>query len=466
MLEELDPHTVYVSAKDVELSNSDLKKDFEGVGIEFNIFRDTIVVLAPLSGGPSEKVGLLAGDKIITVDDETVAGVGITNRGVIDRLRGGKGTEVVVTIKRQHNKALLEFTIVRDKIPQYSVDAAYMVDDEIGYIKVNRFSETTYDEFREKLSDLVSQGMKKLIIDLQSNPGGYMDRAVNMADEMIAENAMIVSQEGKEPRANAEYRAYKKGLFEQGPVIVLINEGSASGSEIVAGAIQDNDRGLIVGRRSFGKGLVQSLFRLSDGSELRLTISRYYTPSGRSIQKSYENGLSEYQNDFHQRVEHGELFHADSIKFNDSLKYQTVKGRAVYGGGGIMPDYFIPLDTSTDSHYYIRLRNNNVLREYSLNYFQKNKKKLEKMEFDDYAKNFEIDANMVKEMIALGEKFGVPYEEQDFRKSEVIIKAIVKASIARNVWGRESYYPIINEVNEIFQEAMKLFDEAEALASM
>lgn len=466
MLEELDPHTVYVSAKDVELSNSDLKKDFEGVGIEFNIFRDTIVVLAPLSGGPSEKVGLMAGDKIIEVDNEVVAGVGISNRGVIDRLRGKKGTEVDVKIKRQRNKDLLEFTIIRDKIPQYSVDAGYMVDDEIGYIKVNRFSETTYDEFREKLANLVDQGMKKLIVDLQGNPGGYMDRAVNMADEMIAENAMIVSQEGKEPRANAEYRAYRKGLFEQGPIIVLINEGSASGSEIVAGAIQDNDRGLIVGRRSFGKGLVQSMFRLSDGSELRLTISRYYTPSGRSIQKPYVNGLSDYQNDFHQRVEHGELFHADSIKFNDSLKYQTVKGRTVYGGGGIMPDYFIPLDTSADSQYYIKLRNNNVLREYALEYFQKNKTRLEKMSFDEYHTKFKINDNMVKEMVSMGDKLGVPYDEEGFQKSEIIIKAIVKATIARNVWGREAYYPVINEINEIYQEALKLFEEAEALASM
>jgi carboxyl-terminal processing protease len=466
MLEELDPHTIYVSAKDVELSNSDLKKEFEGVGIEFNIFRDTIVVLAPLSGGPSEKVGLMAGDKIVSVDGETVAGIGISNRGVIDRLRGKKGTEVDVEIKRQRSKELLEFTIVRDKIPQYSVDAGYMVDDEIGYIKVNRFSETTYDEFREKLQLLVDQGMKKLIVDLQSNPGGYMDRAVNMADEMIAENAMIVSQEGKEPRANAEYRAYRKGLFEQGPVIVLINEGSASGSEIVAGAIQDNDRGLIVGRRSFGKGLVQSLFRLSDGSELRLTISRYYTPSGRSIQKPYDRGLSAYQNEFHDRVEHGELFHADSIKFDDSLSYQTTKGRTVYGGGGIMPDYFIPLDTSEDSRYYFGLRNNNALREFSLNYYQKNQKQLEKMSFDDFRDNFEIDKKMVSDLVALGEKFGMPYDQEGFEKSEKVIKAIVKASIARNVWGRESYYPIMNEINEIYLEALKLFDEAEELASM
>jgi carboxyl-terminal processing protease len=465
MLENLDPHTVYVSAKDVELSNSDLKKEFEGVGIEFNIFRDTIVVLAPLSGGPSEKVGLLAGDKIITVDGENVAGIGITNRGVIDRLRGKKGSMVDVGIKRQRNKELLEFTIERDKIPQYSVDAGYMVDDEVGYIKVSRFSETTYDEFRDKLKSLVDQGMKKLIVDLQGNPGGYMDRAVNISDELIANNSIIVSQEGKEPRANSEYRAYRKGLFEEGPVIVLINEGSASGSEIVAGAIQDNDRGLIVGRRSFGKGLVQSMFRLSDGSELRLTIARYYTPSGRSIQKPYENGLSEYNQDFHTRVMHGELFHADSIKFNDSLKYQTLKGRTVYGGGGIMPDYFIPLDTGWDSRYYMKLRNNNVVREYALNYFQKNERKLKAMEFSTFLNEFEINDKMVKDIIAMGERFGVPYDDEGFKRSEEIIKIIVKASIARNAWGRESYYPVINDINEIFQEALTLFDEAAVLAT-
>ncbi|MCK5368819.1 MAG: peptidase S41, partial [Cyclobacteriaceae bacterium] len=415
--------------------------------------------------GPSEKVGLLAGDKIVTVDGETVAGVGITNRGVIDRLRGKKGTKVIVGIKRKHNKDLLEFTIVRDKIPQYSVDAGYMVDDEIGYIKVAKFSESTYDEFRDKLKMLVDKGMTKLIIDLQNNPGGYMDRAVNIADELIANNVMIVSQEGKEPRANAEYRAYRKGLFEEGTVIILINEGSASGSEIVAGAVQDNDRGLIVGRRSFGKGLVQSLFRLSDGSELRLTISRYYTPSGRSIQKSYENGLSAYHSDFHERVKHGELFHADSIKFNDSLKYQTSKGRTVYGGGGIMPDYFIPLDTGWNSKYYMKLQNNNVIREYALNYFKKNEKKLEKMGFEDYLKNFEIDEKMISDLEALGEEFGVEYDKNGFERSETTIKTLVKASIARNAWGRESYFPIVNDINDIFQESLALFDEAETLAA-
>ena len=262
-----------------------------------------------------------------------------------------------------------------------------------------------------------------------------------------------------------EYRAYRNGLFEEGPVIVLINEGSASGSEIVAGAVQDNDRGLIVGRRSFGKGLVQSMFRLSDGSELRLTIARYYTPSGRSIQKPYNDGLSEYNKDFHTRVEHGELFHADSIKFNDTLKYQTSKGRTVYGGGGIMPDYFIPLDTGWNSLYYIKLRNNNVVREFALNYFQKNEKKLKKMEFSEFLTDFEIDEQMMRDLIGFGEKLGVKYDEEGLRKSEKTIKVMAKASIARNVWGRESYVPIINEINEIFQEALLLFDEAEMLAS-
>ncbi len=464
MLEDLDPHTMYVPAKDVELSNSDLKSEFEGIGIEFSIIRDTIYVLSPISGGPSEKVGLMAGDKIITVDGEKVAGVKITNRGVIDRLRGPKGTEVKVGIKRPGTSNILSFTIVRDKIPQFSIDANYMIDNEIGYIKIARFSETTYDEFHEALQKLKNEGMKKLIVDLQGNPGGYMDRAVNIADEMIGGNALIVSQAGKGPRSTAEYRAYRQGLFEEGPLIVLINEGSASGSEIVAGAIQDDDRGLLVGRRSFGKGLVQSLFRLSDGSELRLTIARYYTPSGRCIQKPYDEGLREYNSDFIHRVEHGELFHEDSIKFNDTLKYETSKGRIVYGGGGIMPDYFVPLDTTYNSQYYNDLLGNNVIREFSLNYFEQNKKRLEKMDFEDFRKKFEVNDAMLKDLIALGKSFGVQYNDKDFNKSKKMIQLVIKATIARNVWDREKFYVIMNEMNEIYQQALTLFDQAEKMA--
>jgi carboxyl-terminal processing protease len=463
MLENLDPHTIYIPKKDVELSDSDLRGEFEGVGIEFNIFRDTIAVLAPLSGGPSEKVGLMAGDKIVTVDGETVAGIGITNRGVIDRLRGPKGTKVVVGIKRRSNKNLLKFTITRDKIPQYSVDAGYMISDEVGYIKISRFSETTYEEFHDKLASLVDSGMKKLIVDLQGNPGGYMDRAVNISDEMIGGNAMIVSQNGKEPRANAEYRAHIPGLFEDGPLIVLINEGSASGSEIVAGAIQDNDRGLLVGRRSFGKGLVQSLFRLSDGSELRLTIAKYYTPSGRSIQRPYTNGVSEYNKDLKNRYDHGEFFHADSIRFTDSLKFQTKKGRIVYGGGGIMPDYFVPWDTTMNSGYYSALLGTNILREYALKYYEQNKNKLDKMTWDEYYNHFEVDDAMLKNLIEMGEANEIKYKENEFKRSEKMIRIIIKGTIARNIWDREKYFMIINELNEAYEKALTLFDKAEVL---
>ncbi len=333
MLEKLDPHSVYIPAKDLELAKSQLDGEFEGIGIEFQVIKDTIYVVSPLSGGPSEEVGLNSGDKIVKVDDEVVAGVGVDNRKVFELLRGKKGTEVEVGIKRKGVDDLLSFTIVRDKIPQESVDASYMIDDEIGYIKVSRFAATTYEEFHEALKKLDSLGMKKLVLDLQDNPGGYMDRAINMADELLSGNDMIVYTEGKQPRYNSEARAYREGIFENQPIIVLINEGSASASEIVAGALQDNDRALIVGRRSFGKGLVQMPIPLDDGSELRLTISRYYTPSGRSIQKPYEEGAKKYGEDILERFEHGELINPDSIHFDDSLKYETSKGRTVYGGG-------------------------------------------------------------------------------------------------------------------------------------
>ena len=292
MLEKLDPHSIYIPKKDVELTNSDLRGEFEGVGIEFNIIRDTIVVVTALPGGPSANEGIESGDKIIKVNDENVAGIGISIRGVVDRLRGPKGSQVNVSIKRRNESELLKFTITRDKIPQYSVDAAYMINKDIGYIKISRFSSTTYDEFHSKLKELLEKGMNKLVLDLQNNPGGYMDRAVDVADEFIGNDEMIVSQKGKTDKYNAEYRAYRKGLFETEPVIVLIDENSASGAEIVAGALQDDDRALIVGRRSFGKGLVQVPMMLSDGSELRLTIARYYTPSGRSIQKPYDGSIS------------------------------------------------------------------------------------------------------------------------------------------------------------------------------
>ncbi|GAA5028753.1 peptidase S41 [Marivirga lumbricoides] len=464
MLKKLDPHTSYIPAKDLEMVSADLRGNYEGIGIEFNIFKDTLYVVAPLSGGPSESAGLQSGDKIISVNGENIAGIGLTNRQVHEYLRGEKGSEVEVSILRRNADAPMQYTIVRDKIPQFSVDASYMVDDEIGYIKVSRFSATTYTEFIEALKDLKSKGLQKLILDLQDNPGGYMDKAISMADEFLSNNAMIVYTKGKEKRFNSEARAIKEGIFEKSPLIVLINEGSASASEIVSGAIQDNDRGLIVGRRSFGKGLVQMPIPLQDGSELRLTISKYYTPSGRSIQKPFGETPAEYQKEMLQRYEHGEYFVADSIQFADSLKYTTEKGRVVYGGGGIMPDYFVALDTAANSDYLNKLFYSNSLRQYTFSYHERNKKMLENMGKEDYISNFEVTDTMLSDLMKLAESNDVKFDSAQFEKSKKLIKIYTKAYIARNVWNNEGFYPIINQQNEIFKEALKLFDRAETLA--
>ena len=466
MLEKLDPHSVYIPAKELELAKSQLEGEFEGIGIEFSIIRDTIYVVSPLSGGPSEEVGLMSGDKIVTVDGEIVAGTDIDNRDVFELLRGKKGTEVKVGIQRRDADDLMNFTIIRDKIPQESVDVSYMIDDEVGYIKVSRFAATTYDEFRAALADLKEKGMKKLVLDLQDNPGGYMDRAINIADELLSDNRMIVYTEGKQPRYNSEARAYREGIFEKGPIVVLINQGSASASEIVAGALQDNDRALIVGRRSFGKGLVQMPIPLDDGSELRLTISRYYTPSGRSIQKPYEDGIKKYNEDIMERYEHGELLNVDSIQFNDSLKYETSKGRTVYGGGGIMPDYFVPIDTTNAENKFLRsLYTTNVVREYTLLYYEDNKAKLEKMDYQDFYNNFEVTDKMLDKMISMAKSEGVEFDKKEYLKAKDLLKTQTKTLIARSVWGNKGSYPVFNQGNQVLQEALKLFDKAENLAS-
>ena len=466
MLEKLDPHSVYIPAKDLELAKSQLEGEFEGIGIEFNIIKDTIYVVAPLSGGPSEEVGLVSGDKIVKVDGEVVAGVGVDNRKVFELLRGKKGTEVKVGVKRRSAEDIIDFTITRDKIPQESVDVSYMINDEMGYIKVSRFAATTYDEFHNALVDLKSKGMTKLVLDLQGNPGGYMDRAINIADEMLSDNKMIVYTKGKQPRYNSEARAYREGIFENQPIIVLIDEGSASASEIVAGALQDNDRALIVGRRSFGKGLVQMPIPLDDGSELRLTISRYYTPSGRSIQKPYEAGAKEYGDDISNRFEHGELINPDSIHFEDSLKYETSKGRVVYGGGGIMPDYFVPIDTTNSRNkFLIALYSTNAVREYTLLYYQNNKAKLEGMTYDEFYNNFEVSDKMLSKIVNLVDEADVEYTPEDYNTGKERLRDQVKALIARSVWGNEGAYPIYNQRNNVLQEALKLFDQAEKLAS-
>lgn len=465
MLEQLDPHTVYIPAEEAKIAKSQLEGEFEGVGIEFNILKDTIFVVSPISGGPSEKVGLLTGDKIVKINNEVVAGTNITNQRVIELLRGKKGTQVQVAVKRRGFDELLNFTITRDKIPQHSVDISYMINDEIGYVKINRFAATTYEEFKTAMDGLKKQGMKKMILDLQGNPGGYMDRATNIVDEFLPADKLIVYTDGKKDRYDSKTLATSKGSFEKEPLIVLIDEGSASASEIVAGALQDNDRALVVGRRSYGKGLVQMPISLNDGSELRLTISRYYTPSGRSIQRPYSNGHNEYNMDRIDRFEHGEFFHYDSIKFNDSLVYKTSKGRIVYGGGGIMPDHFVPLDTMMNSAYFRNLFFNNTLNEFALNYFENNRKKLEHMDLEEFRKNFRVTDQMLKDLVRYGESAGIAFNQDDFDRSADLMRLRIKALVARSVWQEKGFYPIINDHNEVLKTALGLFDEANRLAS-
>lgn len=463
MLGKLDPHSAYIPASDRQLANEDLRGNYEGIGIEFNIFHDTLVVVAPLSGGPSEAVGLRTGDKIIKVDGKNIAGIGLTNTDVTKNLKGPKGTEVKIEVMRNHTKDPLSFTIIRDKIPQFSVDAAYMIDNEIGYIKVSRFAQTTYAEFREAMAKLEKKGMKKLILDLQGNPGGYMNQAIDLADDFLPAGEKIVFTKGKDTRYNTEAMSTKQGEFEKGDLIVLVNEGSASASEIVSGALQDNDRALIVGRRTYGKGLVQSPFDLNDGSELRLTISRYYTPSGRSIQKPYSNN-PEYGKDIMLRYKHGEFFHADSIKFNDSLKYQTLNGRTVYGGGGIMPDYFVPLDTTLSSKYLNELFNSNSFPEFAFNYTIKHKEELEKKGYEDFYKNFKVSDKMLNDLVATGKQNGVTPNLSDLQANRKLFDVYLKAFIARRIWNNDGFYPIFNETNEVLQQAVKLFDHIPELS--
>ena len=457
LLGQLDPHSAYISAKDRISANEDLKGNFEGIGIEFNIFHDTLTVITTLSGGPSEAVGLRSGDKIIKVDDKVIASTKLTNLDVQRYLKGPKGSEVKIEVLRKNKKEPITFTIIRDKIPQFSVDASYMVDNEIGYIKINRFSQTTYEEMMEAMVKLKKEGMKKLVLDLQGNPGGYMDQAISVADEFLPAGEKIVFTKGQETKYNENAMATEKGDFEKGDLIVLVNEGSASASEIVSGALQDNDRALVVGRRSFGKGLVQRPFDLNDGSEVRLTISRYYTPSGRSIQKPYENS-EDYDKDITKRYKNGEFFTADSVKFNDSLKYKTLNGRTVYGGGGIMPDYFVPLDTTLTSRYFNELSYANVLREYAFNYGDQNGKALEQKGYKDYLQNFEVGDVMLNQVVELGKKNNIKPDLKDLNANKKLFQVYLKAEIARKVWGNSAFYPIFNETNEVLQQAIKLFD--------
>lgn len=456
VLEELDPHSTYVPKDEVEMTNSDLEGSFSGIGVQFNIQNDTIMVVDVISGGPSEKVGILPGDRIIEVNDSSFVGKDINNNKVLKTLRGPKDTKVNVGIKRNSSKETLYFTITRGDIPVNSVDIAYPITPKIGYIKVSRFGANTYNEFVTELTKLKKQGCEQFMIDLRYNSGGYLHAAIKMINEFLEKDELIVYTEGRS-YAREDAIANGKGMFKNMPVCVLINEWSASASEIFAGAIQDQDRGIIVGRRSFGKGLVQQQMPLFDGSEVRLTIAHYYTPSGRSIQKPYEGGnLEEYEKDILNRYEHGEFFSSDSIVAGDSIKYYTREGRVVYGGGGIMPDYFVPQDTTGHTPYYTEAQNKGYTYSFAFQYSDKNRNTLKK--FKDYN---DLCAYLDKENINLqfykyAESKGLTSETAGQVEAADLINNILKAYICRNILGESAFYPILNSKDETIIKALEV----------
>ncbi|MCB0476703.1 MAG: S41 family peptidase [Crocinitomicaceae bacterium] len=457
MLEELDPHSVYISAEEVESANRNIVGSFVGVGIRFQILKDTLMVVNPIPGGPSAKVGVRAGDKIIKIDDEVVAGVGLKNSGVRDRLLGDKGSKVILSIYRKGTKKLVEYEIKRDKIPVFSVPTSYMIDNEIGYIKLTSFSRTSYDEVHEAIEKLKGEGMKKLVFDLQDNGGGLLYASKQIADEFLDDDRMIVYSEGR-AQPKKTYVADKKGIFEKGQVIFLIDESTASASEILSGAIQDWDRGVIIGRRSFGKGLVQRPIDLSDGSQIRLTIARYFTPSGRWIQKPYEDHDA-YRNDYMTRFESGELMSKDSIQLPDSLKYQTlVNKREIYGGGGIVPDIFVPIDTTQVSEMYKDILRKGVINGFSIEYVDQNRKALAEKypTFEDFKKATEI-SEIIEAFWKRVEEEGVEIVDEDLKISGKLIELRVKASIANDLWDFGKYYEIVNVENDVLSKAIEVF---------
>jgi carboxyl-terminal processing protease len=467
MLKELDPHSVYISKKEVDETNEPLVGNFEGVGIQFQLFHDTIMVISPVPGGPSEKLGILAGDKIIRINNEDAFGKKVNNKYVLDHLRGPKGTKVTVGILRKGRKGLIDFTITRDKIPLNSIDATLMLTPDIGIIKLTRFARTSMDEFRESVRKLKAQGMKSLILDLRSNSGGYLDVAVSLSDQFLPADKLIVFTEGiRSPKE--EFRATFQGDFEIGKLVVLIDEGSASASEIVSGAIQDWDRGLIVGRRSFGKGLVQRPFMLPDSSMIRLTTARYYTPSGRCIQKSYEGGSESYFEDVYKRYKHGEFIHADSIHFPDSLRYFTQNHRTVYGGGGIMPDIFIPLDTSYSSKYYTDIWRKGLLNEFATQYIDDNRKTLAQQypDVNTFVAKFIIDDNLLNKFVESAAKGGVPRDDKGLEASGNEIRYVIKGLIARNLFTVDAYFQVITGIDNEVQKAIDLIHDDSAFKAL
>lgn len=456
MLKKLDPHSIYLTKEELKEMDEPLVGNFDGVGIQFNILEDTIVVVNTIVGGPSEKLGILAGDKIVKIENEVVAGIKLKNKDVISRLRGPRGTVVKVSIFRRGEKNLIDYSITRDKIPLTSIDATYMLDKETGYIKLSRFSATSSEEFIAGLTKLKAEGMKNLIIDLTGNGGGYLKTATDIVDQVMPENNLITYTKGRTEGSKVPYYTTSEGLFEKGKLVVLIDEGSASASEIVSGAVQDLDRGIIIGRRSFGKGLVQNSFPFPDGSAMRLTTARYYTPSGRCIQKPYENGVDDYYDDLNTRFRHGEFTNRDSIHFADSLKYYTTGKRLVYGGGGIMPDIFIPLDTTENSKYLTDVYRKGLFNKFTLKYVDQHRAEINKSypDFKTFKANFTVSDAIVEEFVAAGEADEIKRDEEGLKTSGAFIRRQLKALIANQVWGTSEYYQTINDHNPIVKEAL------------
>lgn len=461
MIEKLDPHSAYSTAKETKAMNESLNGSFDGIGIQFNMQADTLLVIQPVLNGPSEKVGIIAGDRIISVNDTAIAGVNMSKEEIMRRLRGPKGTKVKLSVVRRGIKDVLTFIVTRDKIPVKTIDAVYMIRPQVGYIRIGSFGMTTYDEFMEGVDKLKKQGMKDLVVDLQENGGGYLVAAVQIANEFLKKHDLIVYTKGRAAERQ-EFKAEGNGHLLDGKVVVLINEFSASASEILTGAIQDQDRGLVVGRRSFGKGLVQRPIEFDDGSMLRLTIAHYYTPSGRCIQKPYTKGNQlDYALDLEKRYKHGEFYSADSIHFADSLKYYTLrKHRTVYGGGGIMPDYFVPLDTTIYTPFYRQIAARSYIINTNLKYVDDNRKQL-KAQYPDFQKflvSYEIPQALVDDIIKQAAKDKIkPKSDEELQKTIKSLKLQMKALVARDLWDMSEYFQIMNENNTIVQRAIMLF---------
>lgn len=462
MLANLDPHSVYIDAEQLKRVNEDFQGSFEGIGVEFDVINDTLTVVSPISGGPSEKLGIQAGDKIIKIDG--ISAVKIAREEVPKKLRGPKGTKVVVTINRAGNPQPLEFEITRDKIPLYSVDASFIYGDGIGYIKVSRFAATTYDEFVQALEKLKSQGMKKLLIDLRGNPGGYLDQSFKMASLFIPKGRKIVYTKSRVKEFNETYDS-QGGPYGDIPLVILVNGGSASASEIVSGAVQDWDRGLIVGETTFGKGLVQRQFDLSDGSAFRVTTAKYYTPVGRLIQKPYDGNT--YKNALLEEMTEGDnIFHQNDTKDTNRPVFKTFGGRTVYGGGGITPDYIVRLDTL--ALYTVQLRRLNLIYEYVENYMKQNRKNIESgySNYNNFRDRFEVDQTMLNGLIELANQKNVPYNDADFQRDVDYLKTAIKSQIARDIWGNEGSYAVFIHTDDQFKKAITLFDDAIKLANL